>query len=101
MKERTGEEGICIICVMLRRLVRSALQPSTSPDWTTIRSAVLKDMRLPGSNVLFGLPVVLDTNRADLVAGKTVALNFQVGREHPSVLCLRVRPGSAVGGGGA
>jgi sulfate adenylyltransferase len=40
-------------------------------------NAVLKDMRLPGSNVLFGLPVVLDTNRADLVAGKTVALNFQ------------------------
>jgi len=37
----------------------------------------LDEMRLKGSNVLFGLPVVLDTDRTDLVAGKTVALKFQ------------------------
>ncbi|KAJ1482652.1 PUA-like domain-containing protein [Baffinella frigidus] len=57
--------------------------------WT----AVLKDMRLPGSNTLFGLPkvvmdtwrgdvtpgksVVMDTSRADVTPGKSVALNFQ------------------------
>lgn len=38
---------------------------------------VLDNMRLPGSNLLFGLPVVLDTDRPDLTVGKTVALNFQ------------------------
>ena len=38
---------------------------------------VLDTMRLPGSNLLFGLPVVLDTDRADLATGKTVALHFQ------------------------
>jgi len=37
----------------------------------------LDTMRLPGSNLLFGLPVVLDTDRPDLQVGKTVSLNFQ------------------------
>jgi len=37
----------------------------------------LENMRLPGSNLLFGLPVVLDTDRPDLQVGKTVSLNFQ------------------------
>lgn len=41
------------------------------------RKHCLDEMRLKGSNVLFGLPVVLDTDRTDLVAGKTVALKFQ------------------------
>ena len=45
----------------------------TEPVW----KGVLDNMRLPGSNLLFGLPVVLDTDRADLKEGKTVALNFQ------------------------
>ena len=38
---------------------------------------VLDSMRLPGSGLLFGLPVVLDTERADLVEGKTVALTYK------------------------
>ena len=38
---------------------------------------VLDKMRLPGNNLLFGLPVVLDTDRPDLQVGKTVALHFQ------------------------
>jgi hypothetical protein len=42
------------------------------------RNSVLKDMRLPGCNTLFGLPVVMDTTRTDVVAGESVALNFQV-----------------------
>lgn len=29
-------------------------------------------MKIPGSDLLFGLPVVLDTNRPDLVPGKKV-----------------------------
>mmetsp|Transcript_67505 Transcript_67505/g.180365 ORF Transcript_67505/g.180365 Transcript_67505/m.180365 type:complete len:293 (+) Transcript_67505:73-951(+) len=37
---------------------------------------VLKDMRIPGSKTLFGLPVVLDTHRQDIVPGKRVALTF-------------------------
>ena len=43
----------------------------------TVWKSVLDNMRLPGSNLLFGLPVVLDTDRADMKEGKTVALNFQ------------------------
>ena len=43
------------------------------------RTGVLNDMRIPGSNLLFGLPVVLDTSRTDLVPGSRVALT-QKGR---------------------
>jgi sulfate adenylyltransferase len=35
----------------------------------------VENMRLPGSNLLFGLPVVFDTNRDDLKPGMSVALN--------------------------
>jgi sulfate adenylyltransferase len=45
----------------------------------TCRMGVLKDMRIPGSKLLFGLPVVLDTTRTDLVPGSRVALT-QKGR---------------------
>jgi sulfate adenylyltransferase len=38
---------------------------------------VVENMRLPGSNLLFGLPVVLDTSRDDLTPGTSVALNYQ------------------------
>lgn len=38
---------------------------------------VVENMRLPGSNLLFGLPVVMDTDRDDLVAGKSVALTYK------------------------
>eukprot|EP00283_Hemiselmis_rufescens_P019969 CAMPEP_0173436920 /NCGR_PEP_ID=MMETSP1357-20121228/17597_1 /TAXON_ID=77926 /ORGANISM="Hemiselmis rufescens, Strain PCC563" /LENGTH=416 /DNA_ID=CAMNT_0014402071 /DNA_START=6 /DNA_END=1256 /DNA_ORIENTATION=+ len=41
--------------------------------WTS----VLQDMKLPGSGLLFGLPVVLDTNRDDLTPGKKVTLTYQ------------------------
>ncbi|EKX54385.1 hypothetical protein GUITHDRAFT_156858 [Guillardia theta CCMP2712] len=37
---------------------------------------VLTNMRLPGSNLLFGLPVVLDTAREDLQKGAVVPLTF-------------------------
>lgn len=37
---------------------------------------VVEDMRLPESNLLFGLPVVFDTNREDLTVGKKVLLTF-------------------------
>jgi len=37
---------------------------------------VVENMRLPGSNLLFGLPVVFDTNRDDLKPGMSVALNY-------------------------
>jgi len=42
-------------------------------DW----KGVLDNMKLPGSNLLFGLPVVLDTDRPDLVEGKKVTLTFE------------------------
>jgi sulfate adenylyltransferase len=35
---------------------------------------VVDNMRLPGSNLLFGLPIVFDTDREDLVPGKKVLL---------------------------
>ncbi len=41
------------------------------------RRHVLENMKLPGSSLLFGLPVVLDTTRQDLLPGKKVALTFQ------------------------
>jgi ATP sulfurylase len=41
------------------------------------RKHVLENMKLPGSNLLFGLPVVLDTTRQDLTPGKKVTLTFQ------------------------
>uniref|UniRef100_A0A7S2RB62 sulfate adenylyltransferase n=1 Tax=Mucochytrium quahogii TaxID=96639 RepID=A0A7S2RB62_9STRA len=37
---------------------------------------VVENMRLPGSNLLFGLPVVMDTNREDLTVGKKVLLTY-------------------------
>jgi len=39
--------------------------------------SVLKDMRIPGSNLLFGLPVVLDTFRTDIEPGARVALTHK------------------------
>jgi len=41
-----------------------------------VYQGVVNDMRIPGSNLLFGLPVVLDTNRDDILPGQTVALNY-------------------------
>jgi hypothetical protein len=42
------------------------------PPRRPCRQGVLDNMKIPGSNLLFGLPVVLDTNRTDLVPGKKV-----------------------------
>jgi sulfate adenylyltransferase len=42
-----------------------------------VYNGVVQNMRLPGSNLLFGLPVVFDTSRDDLVPGTSVALNYQ------------------------
>jgi len=39
--------------------------------------AVVENMRLPGSNLLFGLPVVYDTNRTDLTVGKKVLFKYK------------------------
>jgi len=38
---------------------------------------VVDNMRIPGSNLLFGLPVVLDTANDSVTPGTTVALTFQ------------------------
>lgn len=38
---------------------------------------MLDIMKLPGSNLIFGLPVVLDTARPDLVTGKKVTLTYE------------------------
>ena len=37
----------------------------------------VKEMRLPGSNLLFGMPIVLDTNCADTKVGDKVLLKYQ------------------------
>jgi len=42
-----------------------------------VYKSVVDNVRLPGSNLLFGLPVVFDTNRDDLTPGKSVALTYQ------------------------
>eukprot|EP00736_Rhodelphis_marinus_P004318 Rmarinus@m.3628 len=45
---------------------------------------VVEKMRLPESELLFGLPVVFDTNREDLQPGQSVCLNF--GGNHQAIL---------------
>ncbi|CAG9464652.1 unnamed protein product [Pedinophyceae sp. YPF-701] len=38
--------------------------------------SVIQDMRLPGSTLLFGLPIVLDTSREDIQEGQRVLLQY-------------------------
>eukprot|EP00232_Nephroselmis_pyriformis_P023811 CAMPEP_0182857086 /NCGR_PEP_ID=MMETSP0034_2-20130328/2841_1 /TAXON_ID=156128 /ORGANISM="Nephroselmis pyriformis, Strain CCMP717" /LENGTH=455 /DNA_ID=CAMNT_0024988283 /DNA_START=40 /DNA_END=1407 /DNA_ORIENTATION=+ len=40
-------------------------------------TSVVENMRLPGSNLLFGLPIVMDTRREDLVPGMNVLLTYK------------------------
>ena len=43
---------------------------------STTYNSVVDTMRLPSSNLLFGLPVVLDTDRDDITPGQKVLLKF-------------------------
>lgn len=55
-------------------LMNGGLSPlSGFMDEATYKS-VVDDMRLPGSNLLFGLPIVFDTNDERMQPGKTVLL---------------------------
>jgi len=57
------------------------------PPRRPCRQGVLDNMKIPGSNLLFGLPVVLDTNRTDLVPGKKVdQIPFATRTHRPSQL---------------
>jgi sulfate adenylyltransferase len=55
-------------------IINGGLSPLTGfMDEATYKN-VVNNMRLPGSNLLFGLPIVFDTDRDDLVPGKKVLL---------------------------
>lgn len=42
-----------------------------------VYNGVVDNMRIPGSNLLFGLPVVMDITRDDVVPGRKVQLNYE------------------------
>ena len=55
-------------------IINGGLSPLTGfMDEATYQS-VVDNMRLPGSNLIFGLPIVFDTDRDDLVPGKKALL---------------------------
>jgi sulfate adenylyltransferase len=54
-----------------------AFSPLTGFMNEDVYNNVVENVRLPGSELLFGLPVVMDTNRDDLTPGKSVALTYQ------------------------
>jgi sulfate adenylyltransferase len=42
-----------------------------------VYDGVVENMRIPGSNLLFGLPITFDTDRTDLSVGQKVQLNYK------------------------
>ena len=55
-------------------LINGGLSPLTGFMDEATYKTVVDTMRLPGSNLIFGLPIVFDTDREDLVPGKKVLL---------------------------
>eukprot|EP00899_Mesostigma_viride_P018733 jgi/Mesvir1/26861/Mv20606-RA.1 len=58
-------------------LVVGGFSPLTGFQGEQEYKHVVDTVRLPGSNLLFGLPVVLDTDREDIQVGHRVALEYQ------------------------
>lgn len=57
-------------------IVNGGFSPLTGFMNKEAYESVVEKMRLPGSNLLFGLPVVLDTSDPKLVPGKSVVLRY-------------------------
>ncbi|CAK9014729.1 Sulfate adenylyltransferase (ATP-sulfurylase) (Sulfate adenylate transferase) (SAT) [Durusdinium trenchii] len=58
-------------------IINGAFSPLTGFMNEDVYDSVVDKMRLPESNLLFGLPVVFDTNRDDLNLGMKVLLTYQ------------------------
>ncbi|GFR51963.1 hypothetical protein Agub_g14486 [Astrephomene gubernaculifera] len=54
-----------------------AFSPLTGFMNHDVYSNVVKNMRLPGSNLIFGLPVVMDTNEEGIKEGERVLLTYK------------------------
>ena len=55
-------------------LMNGAFSPLDGFMNEEVYDGVVENMRIPGSNLLFGLPVILDTERADILPGTKVLL---------------------------